>query len=456
MLYLASFVSIASGLFFDLFARAGGGGSSSGGSGGGGSLVAAMGYLPAYYVAKLSNRLNLSRNIGFIASGIAGLLPALLMATLSKIVGLIVLAGAVGGMFAGMNDLHARLLRKRKKSKVALQVAASADPAWQSDAIRARIEQVFMAYQADWSSFNTARMQSYLTQKYVYHAYLIMKALHQMGRRNNVANPQLLESFVVDVRDSAYDDQDTFTAYIKAVANDELLDAETGQSIYADKRPFEELWRFERRDNEWMLSGISQLTANEGQQESSIKNFANANSMYYSLDWGWLLLPKRGSLFGKANFKKSDINNHVIGEWDGLLVQLYTYVPAKNNQRNDADTNNYLIGQINLPKMYGGIIIRRRSKWSVFSQAPRGYQQVRFEWPDFNKRYDVFATDMDRVTSFELLNPAFMAELYDANLRINIEVVDNLVYFYCGVKESRDNYEAMLNVLKRSFAELKR
>lgn len=175
--------------------------------------------------------------------------------------------------------------------------------------------------------------------------------------------------------------------------------------------------------------------------------------MFYSLDWGWLLLPQRGQLFGNASFKNSDVNNHVIGEWNGHIVQLYTFIPAKSN------AENYLVAQIALPKSYGGIIIKRNKGRQWFSHAPRGYQTVSMEWPDFNKRYTVYATDVDQVTSFELLNPKFMADLYDKELPFNIEVVDNVVYMYAPttkmlISGSQQRYAAALDVLQAAYKEL--
>jgi hypothetical protein len=174
--------------------------------------------------------------------------------------------------------------------------------------------------------------------------------------------------------------------------------------------------------------------------------FAQENGMFYSLDWGWLLLPKRGQLFSKSSFVNSDINNHVIGQWNGIIVQLYTYRPNKQ-------TNvNYQIAQITLPKSYGGILIKRKG---LLNFAPSGYQKVSYEWPDFNKRYAVFATDADKVTSFELLNPKFMADLYDRDLKVEIEVVDNIVYLYSKVGLQENHYPDMLEILRQAFRELK-
>jgi hypothetical protein len=61
---------------------------------------------------------------------------------------------------------------------------------------------------------------------------------------------------------------------------------------------------------------------------------------------------------------------------------------------------------------------------------PRGFQQYSLEWEDFNKRYDVYASNEDTIATFELLNPKFMAQLYDLCPDASIEVVDNIVYFY--------------------------
>jgi hypothetical protein len=160
-------------------------------------------------------------------------------------------------------------------------------------------------------------------------------------------------------------------------------------------------------------------------------------------------------------FKNSDVNNHVIGNWNGLIVQLYTYIPQKRSK------DNYLIAQITLPKSYGGIIIKRKSDWKqrdIFSNfsifTPKGYRKITMEWPDFNKRYTVYATDMDKVTSFELLNPKFMADLYDKTLPVSIEVVDNVVYLYAPttglpVTGTQPRYKEMLEVLQAAFKELR-
>jgi hypothetical protein len=113
-----------------------------------------------------------------------------------------------------------------------------------------------------------------------------------------------------------------------------------------------------------------------------------------------------------------------------------------------------LVGQIAVPgKNYGGIIVMKNK---LIDRKPKGYQKYNLEWADFNKKYDVFATDVDKVTSFELLHPAFMAFLHDEiNLDFTLEVVDNIIYFYTKADINGKNYQSLLEVLLRAHKELK-
>jgi hypothetical protein len=175
--------------------------------------------------------------------------------------------------------------------------------------------------------------------------------------------------------------------------------------------------------------------------------------MFYSLDMGWLFMPKNGLLFRNGKFGKSDINNHVIGLYNNSLTQLYTYSDNVSN-----DPNIYAVAQINLPKSYGGILVRPKGnifQRGIFDGVPNNYTKYTFEWPDFNDRYEVFATDADRLASFELINPGFMAYLYDNDPKAVLEVADNTVYIYKKVQyASPQDYEIFMTILMKSFKEL--
>ena len=49
-----------------------------------------------------------------------------------------------------------------------------------------------------------------------------------------------------------------------------------------------------------------------------------------------------------------------------------------------------------------------------------------------------------------------MAKLYDRNIKINLEVKDNNIYFYSNIKEiSQEDYAKMLDTLVEAYHELK-
>lgn len=182
--------------------------------------------------------------------------------------------------------------------------------------------------------------------------------------------------------------------------------------------------------------------------------------MFYSLDMGWLLLPSKGLLMSRGRFGTSDINNHVVGTYNNRLVQLYTYTPIPLSK----NSMNWLVLQVTLPKSYGGIIAQRNRKvfssTSVYQKTPKEYKKYEFEWNDFNKRYSVHATDADRLAAFELINPGFMAYLYDNDPNVSIEVADNVLYLYryLGARTTATvntgEYETMLTIALKAFKEL--
>ncbi len=79
--------------------------------------------------------------------------------------------------------------------------------------------------------------------------------------------------------------------------------------------------------------------------------------------------------------------------------------------------------------------------------------KVSLEWSQFNKLFNVYATDMDKVNSLELLHPAFMEKLALAPYRINIEIIGNDLYLYTTDKKA--DYPQMLHILKEAFEEMK-
>ena len=167
--------------------------------------------------------------------------------------------------------------------------------------------------------------------------------------------------------------------------------------------------------------------------------------------------------------KIADINNHVIGKWglksanasaeqtsatpvdSGILIQLYTYAPTPNQ----STSSYYIVGQINVPKDYLGVIVKSR-KFKSGVRPDKSYENYEMEWGEFNGRYEVYAASRDALPAFELLNPKFMEFLYNKNPSYSLEVVDNVIYIYASIKNiTEKDYEDMLEVLQKAYDELK-
>ncbi len=368
--------------------------------------------------------------------------------------------------------------RKRiKKAAKALAEAEAKDPSWNTAVKRA--QEVFEQFQEDWSNFNYTSFPSYLTPEYLRHITLMLQALQQMNRRNQVTNLKLTSAIPMSVSDNLDDNQDAFDIEMRAVASDILLDSATNTHLFVDNAPFIELWHFKRNQGQWLLDGISQSgtqssiaagyissqTKQAGSVDASkMRQFALNNGFFYNADFGWLLLPLKGLLFTLSSFGRSDINYHVIGEYRNVLVQFYQYVPLVQDKRKLLDyfrafykpayrIDAYTIAQATLPKTYGDIVVRRRSRLGLFSFKPIGMTRVSLESQDFNKRFSVDATDIEKVTSLELLNPAYMEKLLQVPFIVNIEVVDNTVYLYSTDKKA--DMDTMLALLQNAFEEMK-
>ncbi len=351
------------------------------------------------------------------------------------------------------NSGRFRLINLNSASQeVSLKKEASLDGVWDKAKIIERAKQVFLQYQSDWMSKNMQSIYTYTTPQYFNHAALMLRAIQQMGRHSDLSNIKIHSAVVTDYHDDADNSKDRVTVKFRAQMRALLVDAASGNTLQQDSSEFTEYWHFARQGDQWVLDGISQATEDKSKLVANLRDFARVNNMYFSPDWGHQLIPTRGQLF-QGGFAGADINNHVIGLWTGdLIAQLYTYSPDINQ----TSPTYYVIGQINLPKSYGGIMVLRREP-GLFNRnkIPAGYAKYELEWGEFNERYDVLATDMDKVTSFELLNPAFMAWLYDRNIKVDIEVVDNVVYLYAKVGAGENRYGDMLEILVKSHAELK-
>ena len=445
----------------EFFARGGGGGSG-GGGGGGGEALALIGYFPSYYLGKLVKKL-LPRKAELVVSGIfATLSSTLIMLTGvfsgSFAVGYICTCIAIGiwaGWAAAFFGAWERVKKQAKKTKKLLTAAAASDAAWNEAQLIEHARKVFLQYQADWSNMNAQNIATYATPRFTQDSALQLAALQQMYRQNTLSNTVIQGADIIDIHDDSSNNNDSFTIAFNASMTDQLIDMRTQQPLFTDNLAFIEYWTFRRHDNTWLLESINQSTENRLSTFSSLAQFAAENNFMYRLDMGWLFLPAGGSLMARGAFGKSDVNNYCAGMWGQQLVQLYTYIPVPAED----SSANFLIAQLTVPKSYSGIIVRPKS--SLLSKAfgtnhlPKDYEKYQLEWPDFNNRYEVYALRQDSLATFELLNPGFMAYLYDTDPNVTLEVADNVIYLYKQTKNvSASDYQTMMTLLQKAHKEL--
>lgn len=448
-------------LFFSLgnvplddFARAGGGGSSSGGGGsdGGDSLFFILGYLPMHAVGALFARLSKKSIAAKVVANIIGWIIALIYAwfwtsilgSLGFFIGIAALVGIAAGLYGWFGKIKQSSLIKGR-----LQSAAAKDGAWNEAQLTEYAKQTFLRYQQDWSKLDAESMKAYLTPNYHYHAALLIYVLQTMGRQNIMEDVTITEALITNAVDETDNKHDRITVGFQVHARDKLLESKTGEAFFTDASTFNEFWHFVRSDTTWLLDGITQSTEDMTVINADLIKLAHAHNYRYSQDMGWLFIPRRGQLFDGARFGKSDINNHIVGMYEGrLLVQVYSY-----KKDPDSNTKPYVIAQVNVPREYGNIVVRRKK---MLQMGIRGLQRVETEWTRFNDKYEVFASGYEQATSFELLNPTYMEQLEALPFEVSIEVVDNVVYLYTDERD-RDlaTYETMLDLLDKAFKEMK-
>ena len=321
----------------------------------------------------------------------------------------------------------------------------------QEKQIHEAADHIFKSYQEDWSEFKLDNIKTFTTPQYYQHATLMLELLKNLHRANKVSKLKVRKVYLLD----PVNDQTSLPANIRVAFDFSGLDeviTDDGKKLYSAYVPNAvETWNFVYDGENLKLSGIAQPTESAPHLIKSLANFAKENKLFYSPDWGRYALPARGLIFGGASMKIADINNHVIGKWGDLLVQLYSYAESPNL----GVSGYYIVGQINVPKDYLGVIVKSR-QFKTGKKPDKSYDKFELEWNEFNDRYDVYAASRDALPAFELLNPKFMEYLYGKNPSYNLEVVDNVIYIYANIRNiTEQDYAELLEVLQKAYDELK-
>ena len=321
----------------------------------------------------------------------------------------------------------------------------------QEKRIHTAAEHIFTSYQEDWSEFRLDDIKTFSTDHYYEHASLMLELLKNLHRINKVSKLKVRKVYLLD----PVNEKTTLPVNLRVAFDFSGLDeviTDDGKKLYSEYASnVSEVWNFVYDGKNLKLSGISQPTESASHLVKSLASFADQNHLFYSPDWGRYALPARGLIFSGSSMRIADINNHVIGKWGDLLIQLYTYAETPNQ----ATSSYYVVGQINVPKNYLGVIVKSR-KFKSGLRPDKSYEKFEMEWNEFNDRYEVYAASRDALPAFELLNPKFMEFLYSKNPAYNLEVVDNVIYIYAKITTvTEKDYEDLLEVLKRAYDELK-
>lgn len=411
-----------------IIARGGGGGSSSGGGGGGGGGSHSSSSSSSYSSSSSSSGSGSSSPADawfgiifmLIFFGVWALVIVLIIRAARKGVG--------GGIPAGYIDPSKSGTDEEKK-------------------LAKQVNDTFFGFQKGWSEFDAKAMQQLCSTEYSKRMILELGVLRNYKRRDQMDDCQLTAVYLK----KADDYSKGFEVQIRASATDKLIDEAEKKTLFTDNSPWVEYWQFVCEGGSYKLDLIRQDTEDASKYDAGIAEFAAKQGFYYDPDFGWLMMPTRGAIFGPAGFGNADINNHVIGSVGSAnrqkIVEFYSYEPKAG-----AGMSPITVAQAILPKKYDDILVTEKS-WYDFKPKLKGLEKVETESVDFNKKFSVWAAQPDRATSFELLATNFMERIYKLDFEVNIEVVDNVLYLYSP--DNKLNYDEMLEVLSWAFDEMK-
>lgn len=402
--------------------RGGGGGSSSGGGGGGGGFSSGS-----------SHSSSSSYSSGSSSSDGSWWIPLLIFGVIFIVFWIVLKSVKARGLSGGAVAVPDGYIDPEKTQ----------DATEQEKKLVADAKGTFLGFQQAWADFDLKKMKTLVSSEYFKKMTLELNVLKNYERQNVMENVLISGAYIA--RADSYNSG--FSIFFIASANDKLVDLREDRQIYTDTASFSEIWHFVKKGNKYLLNGIDQTTADTSKFDQSIASFASTNNFYYDPDFGWLMMPSRGAIFGPAGFGHADINNHVIGYYRDKIVEFYSYEPQAGTGMQPIT-----VAQAILPKRYDDILVTEKS-WYDFKPKQKGLEKVETESNEFNKKFSVWASKPDQATSFELLATNFMERIYALDFELNIEVVDNVLYLYSP--GTNLNYKEMLEVLSWAFDEMK-
>lgn len=151
--------------------------------------------------------------------------------------------------------------RKKRRAEHLANKLAEGDKMWNLHDMKARVELAFFKVQHAWMERNQELAREYMSQ-HIYEKHKAQTdAMISAGTKNILTGMNILNIMITSVEDYADNSRDAFVALIKGRMTDYHIDEQTKQVIKGNASKaeyFEELWRFIRVNDTWVLDEIDQ------------------------------------------------------------------------------------------------------------------------------------------------------------------------------------------------------
>jgi preprotein translocase subunit SecG len=151
--------------------------------------------------------------------------------------------------------------RKGYKAEKLANKLSDADRMWHLRDIKARVETAFFKVQKAWMERNQDLASDCMTDRIYEKHKMQTDAFIESGTKNMLENINLLSIMITSVEDYQDNNRDSFSALIKGRMTDYHIKEKTKTVFRGDPNKterFEEIWKFIRVNNAWLLDEIDQ------------------------------------------------------------------------------------------------------------------------------------------------------------------------------------------------------
>lgn len=156
--------------------------------------------------------------------------------------------------------------RKKRRAERMADRLSDTDQMWNLRTIKARVESSFFKVQRAWMERDQELARDVMSDRIYEKHKAQTDAMISAGTKNMLENINLLSVMVTSVEDYADNSRDTFSAVIKGRMTDYHINEKTKGVFRGDPNKtenFEEIWRYIRVNNAWLLDEIDQSVGSD-------------------------------------------------------------------------------------------------------------------------------------------------------------------------------------------------